>query len=62
MPRPGKNVEKPKDFSASIKRLFENLKPWKVLLTISLLLALFSAVLSLITPNKLSDFAFTVTV
>ena len=57
MPRPGKDVEKPKDFNASIKRLFKNLKPWKVLLTISLLLALFSAILSLVTPNKLSDFA-----
>ena len=57
MPRPGKDVEKAKDFKSSIKRLFENLKPWKTLLTISLLLALFSAILSLITPNRLSDFA-----
>ena len=30
MPRPGRGVpEKSKDFAGSMKRLIENLKPWK---------------------------------
>ena len=60
MPRPGRNIEKPKNFKEAIKRLLENLKPWKVLLNFSLILAMFSAILSLIAPNKLSDFANTI--
>ena len=60
MPRPGSKVEKPKNFSEAMKRLLKSLKPWKVLLNLSLVLAMFSAILSLITPNKLSDFADTI--
>ena len=53
-PRGGK-MEKSKDFKGTIKRLFNNLDKWRKLLIISMLLALISAVLSTIAPNKLSD-------
>ena len=62
MPRPGRKMEKPKDFSKAIKRLILNLKPWKILLSMSLFLAMLSAILALIAPNKLSDFADTISV
>ena len=56
MPRPGRGVpEKSKDFAGSMKRLIKNLKPWKTLLILSLILAMTSSVLALISPNKLSD-------
>lgn len=62
MPRPGKrNFEKSKDFKGSIKRLLSTLKPWRVLLVISLTLAMVSAILSLIAPNKLSTLTDTIT-
>jgi len=57
MPRPGrgaKDFAKSKDFKGSMKRLFSNLKQWHVLLIVSLVLAMASAVLSLVAPNKLS--------
>ena len=59
MPRPGgrRGAEKSKDFFGSMKRLLSNLKPWKVLMILALTLAMISAILSLIAPNKLSDFA-----
>lgn len=59
MPRPGgrRVQEKSKDFFGSMKRLISNLKPWKILMGIALVLAMISAILSLIAPNKLSDFA-----
>lgn len=59
MPRPGgpRVQEKSKDFFGSMKRLLINLKPWKVLMTLALILAMISAILSLIAPHKLSDFA-----
>ncbi|MGN1336951.1 MAG: ABC transporter ATP-binding protein [Candidatus Coprovivens sp.] len=59
MPRPGgpKVQEKSKDFFGSMKRLLINLKPWKYLMSIALVLAMISAILSLIAPNKLSDLA-----
>ncbi len=59
MPRPGgrRVQEKSKDFFGSMKRLIKNLRPWKVLMIISLILAMISAILSLIAPNKLSSFA-----
>ncbi len=62
MPRPmgrGAN-EKSKDFFGSMKRLLKNLNKWKVALVISLILAMFSALLALIAPNKLSDFTDTI--
>lgn len=64
MPRPmgaGREVEKSKDFVGSIKRLLKNLKPWKYLLALSLILAMVSAILSLVAPNKLSDLTDTIT-
>lgn len=53
--------EKSKDFMGSMKRLLNNLKPWKILLCMSLFLAMASAILSLISPNKLSDLTDTIT-
>lgn len=62
MPRPGpRSFEKSKDFKGSIKRLFHSLKNWHSLLTIALILAMTSSILSLIAPNKLSDLTDTIT-
>ncbi len=63
MPRPGggPKMEKSKDFKGSMKRLFQNLKPWKFIMGIALILAMVSAVLSLIAPDKLSDLTDTIT-
>lgn len=62
MPRPGpRSFEKSKDFKGSIKRLFHSLKNWHSLLTIALILAMTSSILSLVAPNKLSDLTDTIT-
>ncbi len=64
MPRPGggpKVQEKSKDFKGSMIRLIKNLKPWKFIMGMALALAMISAIFSLIAPNKLSDFADTIT-
>ena len=57
MPRPmgphGK-MEKSKDFKGSMKKIIKSLSPWHVILVISLVLAMISAILSLIAPNRLS--------
>ncbi len=57
MPRPGgpKVSEKPKNFFLSMKRLVGSLKSWHVIMTIALVIAMVSSILSLIAPNKLSD-------
>mgnify|MGYP002855477035 CR=1 FL=1 len=58
MPRPGGPMrvpEKSKDFKESIIRLFNSLGKWKKLLVLSMILALSSAILSTIAPNKLAD-------
>ncbi len=62
MPRPMRNGsnEKSKDFIGSMKRLLKNLNKWKVGITISLILAMISAIFALIAPNKLSDFTDTI--
>ena len=59
MPRPGRgpNFEKSKDFKGSMIRLIKNLKPWKFIMIMALALAMISAILALIAPNKLSKFA-----
>ena len=60
MPRPGRgpgNFEKSKDFKGSMLRLIKNLSPWKFIMCMALGLAMVSAILALIAPNKLSDFA-----
>ena len=54
MPRV-KKIEKSKDFKGSMKKLFISLKPWYLSLCISIILAVFSVIISLVTPNKLSD-------
>jgi len=67
MPKPnsgpnGRVFEKSKDFKGSMKRLLSNLKSWKFLLYLALILAMISAILSLIAPNKLSDLTDTISV
>ncbi len=63
MPRPGgrgpggPNFEKSKDFKGSMIRLIKNLKPWKYIMGMALALAMISAILALVAPNKLSKFA-----
>ena len=64
MPRPGprgRAPEKSKDFKGAIKKLFSSLKKWHLLLSISIFLAMVSAILALIAPNKLSDLTDTIT-
>ena len=56
MPRPQK-IEKSKDFKGSIKKLINSLKEYHLSIIIALVLAMFSAILSLISPNKLSQLA-----
>ena len=62
MPRPGgrQTPEKSKDFFGSMKRLLKNLSPWKFIMVFALILAMTSAILALIAPNKLSDFTDTI--
>lgn len=57
-PPPGKGMnagEKPKDFKNSIVRLAKSLNKFKVLIILALVLAALSSVLSLVSPNLLSD-------
>ena len=55
MPRPMHAAnEKSKDFKGSMLKILNSLKPWSKGITISLVLAFISAILSLIAPNKLS--------
>ena len=58
MPRMGSHgagLEKSKDFSGSMKRLLKGLSPWKIAMYVSLILAMISAIIALIAPNKLSS-------
>ena len=56
MPRPpGLVSEKSKDFKGSMKRLIKSLNKWKYSLIIALVFAFVSAILGLITPNRLSN-------
>lgn len=56
MPKPGRSgkIEKPKDFFGSMKRLFKDLKKWRFLMCLALILACISAIGSIIAPNVLS--------
>ena len=54
MPKP-RVQEKSKDFFESMKRLLKNLRPWRYFMGFALILAMISAILSLIAPNKLSN-------
>ena len=55
MPRPHQNSEKAKDFKGAIKRLFKELKGFKKLIAVSLILAALGSILTIFTPNILSD-------
>ena len=55
MPRPNRNVSKAKDFKGAIKRLLQELSGFKKLIIISLVLAALGAILTIVTPNILSD-------
>lgn len=48
-------IEKPKDLKSSIKRLTKELKDFKILIGLSIVLAIVGSILTIITPNKLSD-------
>ncbi len=50
-------AEKPKNFKNAIKRLFKELSHFKVLIIISLILAIAGSVLSIMAPDKLKDMA-----
>ena len=47
--------EKAKDFKSAVKRLFSELKGFKTLVLLAIVLSILSAVLSIAAPNKLSD-------
>lgn len=47
--------EKAKDFKSAIKRLFKELRNFKILIIVALILAILSSILSIFAPNKLSD-------
>ena len=53
--------EKSKDFKGSMIKIIKSLRPWYFGIMTSLILALFSAILALIAPNKLSSLADTIT-
>ena len=48
-------AEKAKNFKSAISRLFKELKSFHILILVALVLAALSSVLSIISPNKLSD-------
>ena len=48
-------AEKPKNFSESIKKLFNKLQDFKISMLVAILLALFSSILTIIGPNRISD-------
>ena len=61
MPRRPMKNEKANDFSETIKKLFKNMKKWRVLVLIAVVFAASVSIISLITPNKLSDITDTIT-
>lgn len=54
-------LDKAKDFKKSIKRNLKELKPFKVLVIISLILSALGSVLSLFAPDKLKELTDTIT-
>lgn len=50
-----KENSKPKDLKKSLSRLIKELSKYKLLIIISLILAVFGSILSIISPNKLSN-------
>lgn len=61
MPRPNRIPEKSKNFTGTLKKLFKSLEKWKFIMLFALFLAFLSAILALITPNKLRDLTDTIT-
>ena len=51
----GAPAEKAKDFKGAIKRLFSELKDFRILIAIALILAMLGSILTIIAPNKLSE-------
>lgn len=47
--------EKPENFALSIKKLMKSLSSFKILISVAIILAALSSILSLVAPNKLSD-------
>ena len=56
-----REVEKVKDFSGTLLRIFKSLKVWKYVLVISCILSMISATLSTIGPNRLADLTDVIT-
>ena len=54
MGRGGDPTDKAKDFKGAMKRLFSELKPFKILIFIAIVLAILGSIMSIIAPNKLS--------
>ena len=55
MGRGGDPTDKAKDFKVAMKRLFSELKSFKILIFIAIVLAILGSIMSIIAPNKLSD-------
>ena len=55
MGRGGDPTDKAKDFKGAMKRLFSELKPFKILIFVAIVLAILGSIMSIIAPNKLSD-------
>ena len=53
--RGGDPTDKAKDFKGAMKRLFSELKPFKILIFIAIVLAILGSIMSIIAINKLSD-------
>ena len=53
--RRGPSIEKAKDFKGTVIRLTKELKDFKILIVISLFLAVLGSFLSIVSPNRLSD-------
>ena len=54
MPRPGSKIEKSKDFKGSMIKIAKSLKPWHLVISIALFLAIISTITSIIAPKRLS--------
>ena len=51
----GASIEKAKDFKGAIKRLLHELRSFRLLITLALVLAALGSILTIFTPNILSD-------
>ena len=52
---PMRTIEKPKNFGEALSKLFKSLNDFKALIIVSLVLAGLSAILALVSPDRLSD-------